>query len=103
MSGTAVTKSELVQAVSERSPDLTRRHAEMVVNTIFECMRDALVEGDRIEIRGFGSFHVRLRGPRTARNPRTGAVVDIQEKRVPFFKVGKELRERVNEPADGLA
>lgn len=95
--GAIVTKSELVQSVSERSPDLTRRHAEMVVNTIFECMQEALVGGDRIEIRGFGSFHVRLRGARTARNPRTGDVVDIDEKRVPFFKVGKELKERVNE------
>ena len=96
--GDIVTKSELVQAVSERSPELTRREAEMVVNTIFECMRDALVEGDRIEIRGFGSFQVRLRAARTARNPRTGDVVDITEKRVPFFKVGKELKERVNAP-----
>ena len=92
-----VTKSELVQAVSDRSPDLTRRHAELVVNTIFDCMRDALVEGDRIEIRGFGSFHVRLRGARMARNPRTGDVVSIDQKRVPFFKVGKELKERVDE------
>ncbi len=95
--GATLTKSELVQAVSERSPDITRRHAEVVVNTIFGCMREALEKGDRIEIRGFGSFHVRLRGPRTARNPRTGDVVDIDEKRVPFFKVGKELKERVNE------
>jgi integration host factor subunit beta len=91
-----VTKSELVTSVSESTPTLTRKHAELVVNTIFDSMRDALVDGDRIEIRGFGSFQVRERASRTGRNPKTGVAVEIQRKRVPFFKVGKELRERVN-------
>jgi len=91
-----VTKSELVISVSESTGNLTRKHAELVINTIFDSMRDALVDGDRIEIRGFGSFQVRERASRTGRNPKTGAAVEIASKRVPFFKVGKELRERVN-------
>jgi len=91
-----VTKSELVLSVSESTGNLTRKHAELVINTIFDSMRDALVDGDRIEIRGFGSFQVRDRASRTGRNPKTGAAVEIASKRVPFFKVGKELRERVN-------
>lgn len=92
-----MTKSELVAAVAETHTDLTRKHAELVVNTIFDSMKDALSEGDRIEIRGFGSFQVRTRSSRVGRNPKTGESVAIEEKRVPFFKVGKELRERVNE------
>ena len=91
-----MTKSELVISVSESTGNLTRKHAELVINTIFDSMRDALVDGDRIEIRGFGSFQVRERASRTGRNPKTGAAVEIASKRVPFFKVGKELRERVN-------
>lgn len=91
-----MTKSELVTSVSESTNSLTRKHAELVINTIFDSMRDALVDGDRIEIRGFGSFQVRERSSRTGRNPKTGVAVQIDRKRVPFFKVGKELRERVN-------
>lgn len=91
-----MTKSELVGAVAELRTDLTRKHAELVVNTIFDSMKDALRDGDRIEIRGFGSFQVRTRSSRLGRNPKTGEAVDIDQKRVPFFKVGKELRERVN-------
>lgn len=91
-----MTKSELVALVAESRPDLTRKHAELVVNTIFDSMRDALCAGDRIEIRGFGSFQVRTRASRMGRNPKTGDPVEIAEKRVPFFKVGKQLRERVN-------
>ncbi len=95
-----MTKSELVATVAEAREDLTRKHAELVVNTIFDCMKDALRDGDRIEIRGFGSFQVRTRASRMGRNPKTGEPVAIDEKRVPFFKVGKELRERVNGGAD---
>ena len=91
-----MTKSELVTLVAESRPDLTQKHAELVVNTIFDSMKDALCAGDRIEIRGFGSFQVRTRASRLGRNPKTGAAVHIAEKRVPFFKVGKELRERVD-------
>jgi len=82
--------------VAEARPDLTRHHAELVVNTIFDTMQNALAAGDRIEIRGFGSFTVKTRIARVGRNPKTGDPVRIEEKRVPFFKVGKELRERVD-------
>jgi integration host factor subunit beta len=91
-----MTKSELIAALSEARPELTRKHAEVVVNTVFDSMRNALAEGDRIEIRGFGSFHVRARSPRAGRNPKSGAVVSVGARRVPHFKVGKELRDRVD-------
>ena len=93
-----MTKSELISAVADQVPDLTRKQAERLVNTIFSTMGDALVEGDRIEIRGFGSFHVRERAARRGRNPRTGEEVFVASTRVPFFRVGKELRDRVDCP-----
>jgi integration host factor subunit beta len=91
-----VTKSELINEVAEQMPELARKQVELLVNTIFDSMRDALAGGDRIEIRGFGSFHVRERAARRGRNPRTGEEVQVAATRVPFFRVGKELRERVN-------
>ena len=91
-----MTKSELINAVTDKVPDLTRKQVELLVNTIFRTMSDGLVEGDRIEIRGFGSFQVRERGARRGRNPRTGEEVFVSATRVPFFRVGKELRERVD-------
>jgi len=95
-----MTKSELINRVAERLPYLTRKDAEIIVNTIFDSMVDALVEGERIEIRGFGSFKVKNRGDREGRNPKTGESVRIPAKRMPFFKIGKELYERINhEPA----
>ncbi len=90
-----VTKSELIERVAQES-GLTKGRAEMVVNTIFDSMSDALREGDGIEIRGFGSFTVRRYKSYEGRNPRTGEVVHVAPKKLPFFKVGKELRERVN-------
>ncbi len=93
-----MTKSELINAVAERLPYLTRKDAEIIVNTIFDSMVDALVGGDRIEIRGFGSFKVKSRGDREGRNPKTGETVHIPAKRMPFFKIGKELYERINLP-----
>ncbi len=75
---------------------MASRDVEVIVNTIFDSMADSLRRGDRIEIRGFGSFEVRIRKPRLGRNPKTGMSVNVGERRVPFFKVGKELRERVN-------
>jgi integration host factor subunit beta len=95
-----VTKSELVAALALKCPELTRKHTEVVVNTVFDSMRDALARGERIEIRGFGSFQVRERSARKGRNPKTGASVAIGDKRVPFFKVGKDLRELVNGGGD---
>lgn len=91
-----MTKSELVDAIAARA-DLTKARAEMVVNCVFETMADSLVQGEGIEIRGFGSFTVRPYKPYAGRNPRTGAPVPVPSKRLPFFKVGKELKELVNE------
>jgi integration host factor beta subunit len=92
-----MTKSELINRISERLPYLTRKDAEIIVNTIFDSMVQALVSGNRIEIRGFGSFKVKHRGDREGRNPKTGETVKIPAKRMPFFKIGKELFERINQ------
>ena len=91
-----MTKRDLIEEVAKAFPQLARRDAEVVVNAVFDTMTDALVPGDRIEIRGFGSFVVKHRQAREGRNPKTGALVPVQAKRVPFFKVGKELRLRVD-------
>lgn len=92
-----VTKSELIDDIALQTPEIQRRDVELVVNTILQTMTDALSQGQRIEIRGFGSFVPKLRRGRAARNPRTGAEVKVPEKYVPFFTVGKELRERINQ------
>jgi integration host factor subunit beta len=91
-----MTKSDLVQTLSEKISTLTKKECEVIVDTVFQNMRDALHRGEKIEIRGFGSFTVRLRRAKEGRNPKTGEKVSIPEKRIPFFKVGKELRELVN-------
>jgi integration host factor subunit beta len=90
-----MTKSELIDAVAQRSK-ITKSRAEQVVNCVFESMTRALEKGDGIEIRGFGSFTVRHYKPYNGRNPRTGKPVPVPAKRLPFFKVGKELKELVN-------
>mgnify|MGYP006294336233 CR=1 FL=1 len=90
-----MTKSELINAVASRT-NITKSRAELVVNCIFDAMTDALKTGEGIEIRGFGSFTVRQYKPYNGRNPRTGAPVHVASKRLPFFKVGKELKEMVN-------
>ncbi|MCA9713933.1 MAG: integration host factor subunit beta [Myxococcales bacterium] len=90
-----MTKSELIERVAERAK-LTKGRAELVVSTIFDAMVESLRRGDGIEIRGFGSFTVRQYKSYEGRNPRTGDTVHVAPKRLPFFKVGKELRERVN-------
>ncbi|PLX85129.1 MAG: integration host factor subunit beta [Desulfuromonas sp.] len=91
-----MTKSELVERLSLSNDELNKKEAELVVNTIFDSIGNALVGGDRVEIRGFGYFSIRLRDAREARNPKSGEVVKIPRKKTPFFKTGKELRERVN-------
>jgi integration host factor subunit beta len=96
-----MTKSELIEAISERTK-LPKGKAELIVNCIFDSMVDALKKGEGIEIRGFGSFTVREYKSYEGRNPRTGQPVHVQPKRLPFFKVGKELRERVNESRPGM-
>ncbi|HEX5235358.1 MAG TPA: integration host factor subunit beta [Silvibacterium sp.] len=93
-----MTKAELVEEVTNIG-DLTRRDGEVIVDTIFDAVIGALKAGDKIEIRGFGSFRIRQRNPRIGRNPKTGAKVDVPAKRVPYFKPSKELRDLVN-PAE---
>lgn len=91
-----MTKSELVEQLSTTNSGLNKKEAELIVNTIFDSIGDALVDGDRVEIRGFGSFSIRERDAREARNPKSGEVVKIPSKKTPFFKTGKELRARVD-------
>ncbi len=92
-----MTKSELIARLAERFPQLVAKDAELAVKVILDAMTEALARGDRIEIRGFGSFSLNYRPPRIGRNPRSGERVDVPEKWVPHFKAGKELRERVDE------
>jgi integration host factor subunit beta len=89
-------RSELVAKIAAENPHLTHADAESIVRTIFQSITDALAEGGRVELRGFGSFSVRRRDPRRGRNPRTGEDVEVEAKSVPFFKSGKELRDRLN-------
>jgi len=91
-----MTKSELISSLANSFPQLLVKDAELTVKTILDALTTALAEGQRIEIRGFGSFGVNVRPPRVGRNPRSGEKVMVQEKRVPHFKAGKELRERVD-------
>jgi integration host factor subunit beta len=91
-----VTKRDLIEEVVRLYPRYSRRDAEVMVNAVFDSVAEALRRGDRVEIRGFGSFVVRKRQAREGRNPKTGAAVAVRAKRVPFFKVGKELRMRVD-------
>jgi integration host factor subunit beta len=91
-----MTKSELIEQLSFADAGLNKKEADLVINTIFDTIGSALVGGDRVEIRGFGSFTIRERDARSARNPKSGDVVKIAAKKTPFFKTGKELRERVN-------
>jgi integration host factor subunit beta len=94
-------KSELVQRIADRNPHLYLRDVEKIVNAIFDEITEALSRGDRVELRGFGAFSVKRRDARLGRNPRTGAQVAVDEKAVPFFKTGKEMRERLNEGYEG--
>ena len=89
-------KSELIERIAMRNPHLFQRDVEHIVNAILEEIVAALARGDRVELRGFGAFSIRTRGARTGRNPRTGDEVRVPNKVVPYFKTGKELRERLN-------
>ena len=91
-----MTKSELIAELSAANPHLLGRDVEVIVATIFNEITAALARGERVELRGFGAFTVKRRDARTGRNPRTGEAVSVEEKAVPFFKAGKELRDRVN-------
>ena len=89
-------RSELIQRIADENPHLFQRDVERIVNTIFEEITDALANGDRVELRGFGAFSVKTRDARVGRNPRTGEAVSVDQKKVPFFKTGKLLRDRLN-------
>lgn len=91
-----MTKAQLIETVSQQVTHLTKRQTEVIVNTIFNSIRQSLANGDKIEIRGFGSFKLRHRRMREGRNPKTGVQVHVPAKSVPFFKAGKELKEIVN-------
>ncbi len=91
-----MTKSQLIECIAQRTAGVARRDVEAIVNTVFDAMIDALRDEQRIEIRGFGSFAVKVREPRTGRNPKTGQRVDVPLRRAPYFTVGKELRDRLN-------
>ena len=91
-----MTKSDLIKRLAEANPHLYLRDIERIVSTVFEEITEALARGDRVELRGFGAFSVRQRNSRVGRNPRTGEEVKVPDKAVPYFKTGKELRERLN-------
>lgn len=91
-----MTRSDLVQKLAEKNPHLMQKDVERIVNTIFDEITKALSRGDRVELRGFGAFSIKRREARQGRNPRTGDTVNVSEKIVPFFKTGKQLRDRLN-------
>jgi len=91
-----MTKSELIADLASANPHLMNRDIELIVSTVFDEISAALARGERVELRGFGAFTVKQRDARTGRNPRTGEAVAVDQKVVPFFKAGKELRERIN-------
>ncbi len=91
-----MTKSVLIEKISEKVGSLTRKQTEIVVETVFDSIKETLVKGEKIEVRGFGNFRLKNRRPRKARNPKTGDKVDVPGKRVLYFKVGKVLREALN-------
>ncbi len=92
-----MTKSVLIEKISEKVEGLSKKQTEVVVETLFESIKEALAKGGKVEIRGFGNFKLRARNARKARNPKTGDAVEVPPKKVPYFKVGKELREMVNQ------
>ncbi len=94
-----MTRSELIAGLAEENPHLTVADVERIVAALFDEMTTALARGERVELRGFGAFTVKRRQARAGRNPRTGETVDVAQKSVPFFKAGKELRERINKSA----
>jgi integration host factor subunit beta len=93
-----MTRSELIAGLAEDNPHLTVADVERIVAAFFDEMTSALARGERVELRGFGAFTVKRRNARAGRNPRTGETVEVAQKSVPFFKAGKELRERINKP-----
>ncbi|MDO6682983.1 MULTISPECIES: integration host factor subunit beta [unclassified Oceanobacter] len=101
MEENTVTKSELIERIVSRQPQLSAKDVELAVKTMLDYMSLSLSSGERIEIRGFGSFSLHYRAPRIGRNPKTGETVELQGKFVPHFKPGKDLRDQVNDSIDG--
>ncbi len=95
-----MTKSQLIEELVQRASHISHKDMALIVETVFESMSEALEHGDRIELRGFGTFEVRVREPRQGRNPKSGVKVNLEERRVPFFKAGKELKEKLNIAAE---
>ena len=91
-----MTKSVLIEKIAKKVEGLSKKQTEVVIETIFESIKDSLAKGGKVEIRGFGNFKLRSRNARKARNPKTGESVDVPPKKVPYFKVGKEMKERVD-------
>lgn len=91
-----MTKAELVDKRADKVRDISKKEVDIIVNTFFDCIKDALASNDKVEVRGFGSFKLRSRKGRDGRNPKTGATVSVPAKLVPFFKAGKELKEMVD-------
>ena len=102
VTGESMTKAALVEQVA-RVADLTKKHSEVIVDTVVRSIIDALHRGEKIELRGFGSFRLRRREPRKGRNPKTGDRVEVPSKRVPYFKPGKELKELINRDMDSTS
>ncbi len=96
-----MTKSELIEAVAAKVSNFSRKDIEIIVDTLFDSMSTSLSKGDKVEIRGFGSFKIKEREGRQGRNPKSGENIFIESKRVPFFKAGKEIRERINSETEG--
>lgn len=97
-----MTKSQLIEALA-KAEGITLKAAEVAVNVVFQSMEDALARGDRLEIRGFGSFKVKCYECYKGRNPKSGEIIEVKPKKLPFFKVGKELKERVNDSTEPLS
>lgn len=91
-----MTKSELIETIASKVTSFSRKDIEIIVDTVFQSMGESLSEGDKVEIRGFGSFKIKKREGRQGRNPKSGESIFIDSKKVPFFKAGKEIRERIN-------
>ena len=91
-----MTKSELIERIASKNPHLMLKDVEKIVNVVFETISDSLADGNRVEFRGFGAFSVRTRSPRIAKNPRTGEQVDVDMRKIPHFKMGKQLFELLN-------
>ena len=91
-----MTKSELIEKIAAKNPNLTVKEIDRIVSVVFDSIIDALAEGERVEFRGFGAFSIRTRSPRTAKNPRTGEKLSVGERNIPHFKAGKQLYELLN-------